>query len=62
MQKYTWLGALILGMMLASSCATMDRLASEQEEEMRGATTAELSSGVNSRWEIGDWDFDYASE
>ncbi|HZH84898.1 MAG TPA: hypothetical protein VFD87_17245 [Phototrophicaceae bacterium] len=62
MQKYTWLGALILGMMLASSCATMDRLASEQEEEMRGATTAELSSGVNSRWEIGNWDFDYASE
>jgi hypothetical protein len=62
MQKYTWLGALILGMMLASSCATMDRIASEQEEEMRGATTAELSSGVNSRWEIGNWDFDYASE
>jgi hypothetical protein len=62
MQKYTWLGALILGMMLASSCATMDRLASEQEEEMRGATTAELSSGVNSRWEIGNWDFDYGSE
>jgi hypothetical protein len=53
---------LILGMMLASSCATMDRLASEQEEEMRGATTAELSSGVNSRWEIGNWDFDYGSE
>jgi hypothetical protein len=49
-------------MMLASSCATMDRIASEQEEEMRGATTAELSSGVNSRWEIGNWDFDYASE
>jgi hypothetical protein len=62
MQKYTWLGALILGMMLASSCATMDRIASEQEEEMRGATTAELSSGVNSRWEIGNWDFDYGSE
>ena len=62
MQKYTGLGALILGMMLASSCATMDRIASEQEEEMRGATTAELSSGVNSRWEIGNWDFDYASE
>ncbi|MGN6733253.1 MAG: hypothetical protein ACTHMB_14995 [Candidatus Binatia bacterium] len=62
MQKYTWLGALILGMMLASSCATMDRIASEQEEEMRGATPAQLSSGVNSRWEIGNWDFDYASE
>ena len=62
MQKYTWLGALILGMMLASSCATMDRIASEQEEEMRGATAAELSSAVNNRWQIGNWDFDYASE
>lgn len=62
MQKYTWLGALILGMMLASSCATMDRIASEQEEEMHGATAAQLSSGVNNRWDLGNWDFDYASE
>jgi hypothetical protein len=62
MKKYNWLGALIFGMLLASSCATMDRIASEQEEEMRGTTTAALSSGVNSRWETGNWDFDYASE
>jgi hypothetical protein len=62
MRKYSWLGALIFGMLLASSCATMDRMASEQEEEMRGATAAALSSGVNSRWEIGNWDSDYASE
>jgi hypothetical protein len=62
MKKYSWLGALIFGMLLASSCATMHRIASEQEEEMRGATAAELSSGVNSRWEIGNWDFDYGSE
>ena len=40
----------------------MDRLASEQEEELRGATPAELNSNVNSRWEIGNWDFDYESE
>jgi len=62
MKKYRWLGALAFGMLLASSCATMDRIASEQEEEMRGATPAALSSAVNSRWETGNWDFDYASE
>jgi hypothetical protein len=62
MKKYMWLGALVFGTMLASSCATMDRIASEQEEEMRGVTGAGLSSGVNSRWEVGNWDFDYASE
>jgi hypothetical protein len=62
MKKYNWLGALIFGMLLASSCATMDRIASEQEEEMRGTTTAALNSGMNSRWELGNWDFDYASE
>ena len=62
MKKYTLIGALLFGMFLASSCATMDRLASEQEEELRGATPAELNSNVNARWENGNWDFDYASE
>jgi hypothetical protein len=62
MTKYTWLGALVFTMLLASSCATIDRIASEQEEEMRGATPAALSSGVNSRWETGNWEYDYASE
>ena len=54
--------AVLVGMLLASSCATMNRIASEQEEEMRGATPAALSSGVNSRWETGNWEYDYASE
>jgi hypothetical protein len=62
MKRINWLGALVLVTLFASSCATLDRIASEQEEEMRGATTAALSSGVNSRWETGNWDFDYASE
>ena len=57
MKKSTLALALVLGVFLISSCATMDRLAVEQEEEMRQAV-----AGVNSRWEPASWDIDYLSE
>jgi hypothetical protein len=53
---------LLFGMLAVSSCATMDRLAAEQEEEMRQAVPGDASSGMNPRWEIGNWDYDYLSD
>ena len=54
--------ALIGGMFLASSCATIDGMGSEQEEEITQATPGGGTSTYNNRWETGDWDRDYASE
>jgi hypothetical protein len=51
--------AILLVMLLASACSTIQLPVAEQEEEMSQTTPAEGKYTVDPRWEVGNWEVDY---
>jgi uncharacterized protein YceK len=51
-----------MAMLLIAGCASMNLATIEQEEELSQSMAAPTRYTVNSRWEAGNWDFDYSSD
>ncbi|HEY7163512.1 MAG TPA: hypothetical protein VIB79_03030 [Candidatus Binatia bacterium] len=51
-----------LAMLLIAGCGSMNFATIEQEEELSQSMAAPNRYSVNSRWETGNWDYDYSSE